>query len=223
MKMKTINPENKWETLYRKGIYQGKYPNEDVIRFIQRNFPDVKARKKQRVLDWGVGTGRHTVYLADENFLAYGVEVSAAGVAMTKKWLKKKNLKAEVSTINGITTPFPDNYFDAIIECASLQHNRVDQIKAMIAEMHRILKPGGKVFSWCKSRQDSLYRGGKELEKNTFHIKKNVEIPTIIHFFDDKELKLLWKDFSPVEIEYTERTIGGMKINVAHYIVSATK
>jgi ubiquinone/menaquinone biosynthesis C-methylase UbiE len=214
---------NKWEELYKSGGRRGKYPNEDVIRFIQRYFPNQKIRKNIKVLDWGVGTGRHTHYLAKEGFLTYGVEISSSGVELTKRWLKKENLKAQVSKISGTRLPYPNNFFDAIIECASLQHNKLDQIKEIISEMRRILKPDGYVFSWCKTKQDSLFREGKKIEKNTFYIKKFVETPTIIHFFDKRELRLLWKQFADIKIEYTERTINDMTRTISHFIVSIKK
>lgn len=223
MKIKKINQNNRWEELYKKGQYQGSYPNEDVIRFIQHHFPDREKRKNIKILDWGCGTGRHVCYLAKEGFLAYGAEVSEAGVKLTKKWLNKEKLKAKVDEIDGLTAPYRDNFFDAIIECAVLQHNEKNQINEIAAEMKRILKPGGHIFSLCKAKQDSLFKGGMRLEKDTFYIKNSVETPTIIHFFDRKELKLLWHEFTDIKIEYTERTINNMAKKVAHYIVWVTK
>lgn len=215
--------KNKWEELYKKGGQRGRYPNEDVIRFIQRCFPDSRARGNIKILDWGCGTGRHVHYLAKEGFLTYGVEVSGAGVELTKKWLAEEKLKAQVNKIDGLTAPYQDNFFDAIIECAALQHNKPGQIKKIISEMRRMLKPGGQVFSFCKAKQDSLYKTGKRLEKDTYYINKFVETPTIIHFFDKRELKLLWQKFGEIKIEYTERTINEMTRKVFHFIVSAIK
>lgn len=224
MKTNKMNPKNSWEKLYRRGEYKGRYPTEDIIRFIQSHFSDQKARKNIKILDWGVGTGRHTRYLAGEGFSTYGVETSGSGVEMTKRWLEKDGLSAQVSKINGIKLPYADNFFDAVIECASLQHNKLGQIKKIISEMKRVLKPGGYIFSWCKAKQDSLFKEGKEIEKNTFDIKNSAETPdTIIHFFSERELRLLWKQFSDIKIEYTERTINDMTRKVSHFIVSAKK
>lgn len=217
------DPANKWEELYKAGDYRGKYPNEDVIRFIQRHFSDRTIRKKIRVLDWGVGTGRHTRYLAREGFLTYGVEVSASGAELTRKWLNQEGLDTDVHVIDGVHTSFEDNFFDAIIDCAVIQHNKIDEIKKIIIEMRRILKSGGHIFSFCKSTHDSLYKDGEELEKNTYYVQNFVETPTVIHFFDEKELKDLWKNYTDVEIEYTERTINNMSRLVAHHVLDITK
>ncbi|MDO8667842.1 MAG: class I SAM-dependent methyltransferase [bacterium] len=220
--MKT-NQKNKWEELYKEGGRRGKYPNEDVIRFIQKYFPDREARKNIKILDWGCGTGRHVFYLAKEGFSAYGAEVSVSAVKITNKWLAEEKLKAQVDKINGLVTPYPDHYFDAIIECAVLQHNRRGQIKKIISEMERILKPGGRIFSLCKTKRDSLYKGGARMEKDTYYIKNFVETQTIIHFFDKKELKSQWRQFGDIKIEYTERTINNMARKVSHFIVSVRK
>lgn len=220
--MKT-NQKNKWEELYKEGGRRGKYPNEDVIRFIQRYFPNSVARKNIKILDWGCGTGRHVYYLAKEGFSSYGVEVSWSAVKITKKWLDEEKLNAQVNKINGLNIPYPDDYFDAIIECAVLQHNRPGQIKKIVSEMARILKPGGRIFSLCKAKDDSLFKEGAKIEKDTYFIKNFVETPTIIHFFEKKELKLLWQQFSDINIEYTERTINNLSRKVSHFIVSVKK
>lgn len=214
---------DKWDELYKQRGLQGKYPNEDVIRFIQKYFPDEKARPGIKILDWGCGSGRHAAYLAREGFLAYAAEVSETAVGLTKLRLKNEKLKAVVSKLNGARIPYPDGFFDAIIECAALQHNTRGQIKYIISEMRRILKPGGRVFSWCKAKEDSLYRQGEKIEPNTFYLKKSVETPTIIHFFDKKEITSLWREFKNLEIEYTERTADGLERKISHYLVTALK
>lgn len=220
--MKT-NQKNKWEELYKEGGRRGKYPNEDVVRFIQKYFPDREARKNTKILDWGCGTGRHVYYLAKEGFSVFGTEVSGSAVKITNKWLAEEKLKAKVNKINGLITPYPDGYFDAIIECAVLQHNRLGEIKKIVSEMGRILKPGGRIFSLCKAKDDSLFKEGARMEKGTYYLKNFVETPTIIHFFDKRELKLLWQRFSDINIEYTERTINNLSRKVSHYIVHVKK
>lgn len=218
-----IDKKNKWDELYKKGVYQGRYPTEDLIRFIEKKFPNRKTRKHIKILDWGMGTGRHVHYLAKEGFLTYGVEISNSGVKLTQAWLKKAGFEAKLHTIDGVNTPYPSCFFDAIIDCAAIQHNEINQIKKIISEIYRILKPDGCVFSFCKSKQDFLFRKGKKIEKDTYYIKDFTEAPTIIHFFDEKEIKSLWNNFKNVEVEYTERTTNHMMNKIAHLLVSIIK
>ncbi len=217
-----LKKNNGWHELYKKG-FRAKYPNEDVIRFIQRNFPEKEKRNNFKVLDFGFGTGRHVIYLAKEGFNVFGVETARAGIKLTEKWLKQEGLRADLKEIDGIKLPFPDGYFDAIIDCAAVQHNRVAEIKDIILEMRRVLKKGGVIFSFCKSTEDSLYGLGKKIENSTFYYKEGTDTYTLIHFFTKKEIKSLWGKFQKLEIENTKRTIENMSKKIAHFIVSAEK
>ncbi|WP_240682424.1 hypothetical protein [Campylobacter jejuni] len=47
---------NIWEQIFSKKEW-GKYPSENVIRFIARNFYNVQDRSKINILELGFGTG----------------------------------------------------------------------------------------------------------------------------------------------------------------------
>lgn len=211
-----------WHKAYKKG-YRARYPNEDVIRFIQKNFPEKKARHKRRILDFGCGTGRHIVYLAKEGFDVFGVEIAESGIELTKNWVKKERLAADLRKIEGIALPFPDGYFDAIIDCAAVQHNKTNEIIKIFNEFYRVLKKGGKIFSLCKSTKDSLNGIGRRVESRTFYFNKRLEADVTIHFFTKAELKSLLGKYREIEIEYTMRTIDRMQRKIAHYVICANK
>lgn len=211
-----------WNELYKKG-FRGRYPNEDVIRFINRNFPNREERKSIKILDWGCGTGRHVIYLAKEGFNSYGIEIANFGIDLIRIWLKQEGLNADLRKVDGVVLPFPDRYFDAVIDCASIQHNKLEEIRKIILEIYRVLKKGGKVFSYCKCKEDSLYGKGREIEEDTFYYEIETETPTIIYFFTKEKIQLLWAKFENIEIEYTERTIKNMTEKGAHFVVTMTK
>ncbi|EAL1485109.1 SAM-dependent methyltransferase, partial [Campylobacter coli] len=45
-----------WENIFSNKEW-GKYPSENLIRFIARNFYNVKNRNEIRILELGLGTG----------------------------------------------------------------------------------------------------------------------------------------------------------------------
>ena len=47
---------------------------------------------------------------------------------------EQEKLKATLKQIDSVTLPFPDKHFDAVIECAALQHNEISEIKEIISE-----------------------------------------------------------------------------------------
>ena len=81
--------DNEWEKIHASQEW-GKYPSENVIRFIARNYYS-KDRLKTRILDFGCGAGSNTWYLAKEGFDVYAFDGSVSAVEKTKKRLKEEN------------------------------------------------------------------------------------------------------------------------------------
>lgn len=80
--------------------------------------------------------------------------------------------------------PLDDGTMDAII-CSSVLEHVKDPIRA-VKELHRILKPGGKIFLYVPS----IY---------PYHARKG-SYPDYWRFFDDT-LFFMFEDFSKVELE----------------------
>jgi len=68
-------------------------PQEDMPRIVKL----FKKKGVKRILDLGCGSGRHTVYLAKQGFEVYGIDIVPKEIKMTRDWLKKKKLKANLA------------------------------------------------------------------------------------------------------------------------------
>lgn len=55
-----------------------------------------KRRGVKRVLDLGCGTGRHIINFVKKGFEIYGIDIAEEGIEITKKWLKKEGLEANL-------------------------------------------------------------------------------------------------------------------------------
>ena len=56
-------------------------------------------------------------------------------------------------------TEFANGFFDCIISCSALEHNPFEELKKVVAELDRTLKPGGKlVMTLVGWHQDMGYR-----------------------------------------------------------------
>lgn len=88
-----------------------------------------------RVLDAGCGTGGMLRWLTE--FEAHGVDLSPHAV----KLCHERGLRS-VSQASVHELPFPDGMFDAVLSLDVLYHANVDESRAL-AEMRRVLKPGG--------------------------------------------------------------------------------
>lgn len=141
--------KNQWDKIYKKEGDKYKYydiydPHPDIDKVVKI----FKKNKVQKVLDLGSGAGRNLWYLVSKGFDLYGIDLAAEGIELTKKYLKKKKLSAELKVGDVFKKlAYLDNFFDAIVSVQVLQHADEPTIKKTIKEMERILKPGGLLFA----------------------------------------------------------------------------
>lgn len=222
-----------WDRIYSEEGRRAEYPDEFVIRFVNGHLlAEGEDVDSERVLDLGCGPGRHVAYLAREGFETYGVDHSQVAVEMATELCEREDLDADVVCEDVTDLPFEDGFFDSVIDCATIQHNYRTEIEAALAEISRVLAPGGLFFWKARAKEDSFFGKGEEKEPGTwvFHQEsvvtddegERVEKPT--HFFDRAEVTELTADrFEAVNVEYTERTFDGMTERIAHYLVRARK
>jgi SAM-dependent methyltransferase len=125
-----------------------------------------------RVLDAGCGYGRNLVHLLREGCEIFALDADADGVAHVRALSAslETGLPAENFQVGSIERmPFPNGFAD-IVMCNSVLHFARDErhFRAMLAELWRVLKPGGLLFCRLGSRigmdfervRGDLYRVG---------------------------------------------------------------
>lgn len=108
----------------------------------------LKEANAERVLDFGTGTGRHTVYLAKMGFEVYGFNWSEAAVRVAARELARQGLSANLRVWDMTETPLPyaDSFFDGVIAVRVLHHTYAEKIRRIALEIERITKVGGLVY-----------------------------------------------------------------------------
>src|SRR3954463_8412415 len=88
-----------WNRVFESHAW-GKYPSEDLVRFMMRKFGGISKSERQaiRVLDLGCGGGANSWFLAREGFQLVAVDGSAKAVERTRRFLETEGLKAEYQT-----------------------------------------------------------------------------------------------------------------------------
>ncbi len=155
--------DNVWEEIHATQEW-GKYPSEPVIRFMARNYYK-KDRKSIKVLDFGCGGGNHTWYLAKEGFSVYAFDGSISAIDKVKQLLEKERLSACLKVMDALELDYEDNFFDCIIDNATIYANKYRNIKLMYSKIFKILKEGGRLLTVNFSTNTTGYGTGKELEK----------------------------------------------------------
>jgi SAM-dependent methyltransferase len=110
-----------------------------------------------RVLDLGAGFGRHAFETARRGAHVIAVDLALDEMRATRDTFAAmyvdNELPAGVSTTciqgNGLELPFPDGCFDRIIASEVLEHVADDL--GVMAELHRVLSPGGRLAATVPS------------------------------------------------------------------------
>lgn len=179
-----MDENEKWDDWNR--FKSPKYPHEKLIQFVFRAFPD--AREKVRILDLGCGTGANTVFLVQEGFNVAATDLSQLAIDKTIQRLNGRKAEVKQGTVSHIE--FGANTFDCVVsvgvlECAGLQH-----FSQAIAEIIRVLKPGGTAFLLFASDDDFRVAGTNELSLHGFtdeqinRVKENIVDETEFFWMD---------------------------------------
>jgi len=99
----------------------------------------VAPQAGERILDIAAGTGTSSAALARSGARVVAVDFSAGMIAEGRK----KHSNIEFIEANAEKLPFGDNEFDAVTISFGLRN--VNDPKAALSEMYRVLKPGGRL------------------------------------------------------------------------------
>jgi ubiquinone/menaquinone biosynthesis C-methylase UbiE len=154
----------------------------------------------RNVLDLACGTGRHSFFLARQEFEVYATDMSPTALEIAAKKaaaLDLRNIHFQQHDMRDI--PFDNDFFDAVICIWALHHGTLAQIQRTIDEVHRVLKPEGTFVTDIPSTATAGYNNGREIEKNTLIGKKSEEdVPH--HYSTKEEIKVLFTKFRHLDV-----------------------
>ena len=140
-----------------------------------------KIIKPGKVLDIGVGEGRNALFLVKQRFEVTGVDILKEAVDKFLKFARDKKLDVSGVISDIVNFDFKQNY-DVIISVATLHLISKDKVIDIIKKIKEHTKPNG-------------------INLLTVFTKKDVgfeEYPNL-YFFDENELKELYKDWQILE------------------------
>ncbi|WP_169084605.1 class I SAM-dependent methyltransferase [Paenibacillus sp. PL91] len=213
-----------WEEIFKSQEW-GKYPSEDLIRFIARNFYGTASRKEIKVLEVGCGTGANLWYVAREGFSVYGIDGSMTAIEKAKKRLNSEVLDWTGELIVGdiVKLPYDDDMFDAVIDVEAISCNSFGNSELIYNEIFRVLKKGGKLFSRTFATSCWGDQTGEEVSYNT-------RIPTqgplsgkgTVRFTSKEDISKLLSKFEITELEILERTYD-LEQRIIEWLITGIK
>jgi ubiquinone/menaquinone biosynthesis C-methylase UbiE len=109
-------------------------------RFVEPLVARAAAGRRPRILDCGCGTG-HNLTMLGRHGSAYGIDLTWAGLQYARKDGAKSIARGTVAQL-----PFPDARF-GLVTSFDVLYSLPDAVeRAAIAEMYRVLEPGGTVI-----------------------------------------------------------------------------
>jgi SAM-dependent methyltransferase len=185
------------------------YPDENLVRMLSKL--EVKSGK---ALDFGAGSGRHSILLKSFGFDVTALDYSENSLSLIQE------LDSSIQTVLASMPPYPfsDGTFEVLVSWGVLHYNSDEIISQIISEKYRILKKNGYLLGTIRADRDT-YLGIKEGKIST----KDLEGANAKLFSKDSVLSL-FSPFSTIQLGYMERTpIGKLEEKISHWMFLCRK
>jgi len=152
--------------------------------------PDLPAGAA--VLEVGCGNGKTLAALLRRSSRVAAVDISPHAVALARRHPGTAAISPAVADARHL--PFCERTFDAVFLVHIIGHLPKAGRRAVIAEVRRVLRPGGTAFFRAFSVEDMRAGKGDETEPQTFRRGDGI----ITHYFTEDETEDLFAPLVPV-------------------------
>ncbi|MCL1834116.1 MAG: class I SAM-dependent methyltransferase [Leptospirales bacterium] len=212
--------KNDWNDHYNEKKSLLSYPDENLVRLVSGKINRSGSMKDLTAIDIGCGSGRHISLLEESGIgTVYGSDYSMNALKLCRR-LNPENL---INCENG-RMPFKDNTFDIAVAWGSLHYSTKDETLSMLNEIRRIMKKEGELFATLRRDNDTYLKTGIDLGNNTWKTGLDDISGTVVSFFSEPEINILFNSFADFSYGWIERTvIGDTAKIISHWIISAKK
>ncbi len=216
-----------WDNIFTETDW-GKYPCEELIRFVARNFFGSPKREEVKILEIGCGTGGNLWFLTREGFDVTGIDGSSVGVEKAEKRLTKNGLSASLHVGDVMELPWDADLFDCVIDNECIYSNTFADSLKIINEVKRVLKPGGLFYSKTFMTGTSGDGMGDKLEgeKNTYTKLHGGALRTnygVVRFTEEAEIDSLYGVFNIESIDFVNRSDKNRANEIKEWIIICRK
>lgn len=215
-----------WEEIFNQQGWGSKYPSEDLIRFVARNFYKAPVHRDVKILEVGCGPGANLWYMAREGFTVYGNDGSQIAVSRAREFLNQEvpGWSGELWVGDMGKLPYENEFFDAVVDHEAIYSNSYEDSKLIYQELARVLKKNGKLFS----RTFAVGCWGDGIGQKVGHNAWIVSEGPILNkgyarFTDLSEIPDLLTGFKITEVELITRSLENRRYEIKEWIILAEK
>lgn len=156
-----VAPASLWVQEYQTGGMPSSVrlrPSNVVVNFlttVRKQLPDACE-----ALDIGCGTGRNSVYLAEQGYTVYAMDYCAPQIEALQAAAAQRPELNLTAICAGVTErwPWQDRCVDFAIDAFCFKHQiDTDAIETYLSELARCLRPGGLFMLFLATRDDGYY------------------------------------------------------------------
>jgi 2-polyprenyl-3-methyl-5-hydroxy-6-metoxy-1,4-benzoquinol methylase len=171
-------------------------PPDALVRLVERG-----RIRPCRTVDFGCGAGNYTVWLAKQGFDVTGIDISPSAIDLARKNAVKQGVQCTfiVADVLGDLREVK-GLFDFAFDWELLHHIYPQDRPGYLANVARLLKPGGKYLSVCFNEKDPQFGGSGKY--------RTTAIGTVLYFSSAEELQELFSPYFNI-LELRAITVGG--------------
>jgi SAM-dependent methyltransferase len=178
------------------------------------------------VLELGCGPAAGpSWFIAREGFSLVGIDGSATAISLAKRNFAQEGLKGEFLVGDLVALPWPENSFDCIVDVACLQCNDESDTASIVAEIHRLLKPGGRHFTFTLGSGTWGEEFGERVDSTTV---RGITAGPLAgmgtnRFATREKLLELYARFHSIELNYLARSVENSRREIRDWVLTCSK
>lgn len=142
---------DEWEAFYRQYApdrlpWERGKPDTNLVELVEKDLVE-----KGNVLDVCSGLGTQGIYLAEQGFEVYGIDISPTAIDIAKTRCERKGLICNLTIGDAVKLEYPDEFFTLVFDRGCFHSIRQERRAEFIRGVYRVLKKNGKYHMTCFS------------------------------------------------------------------------